>query len=269
VLFNKFAVRGALDNTLDKELRMVDKAEDKTPTDDVKDDKGTGDNHDLENFNEENIKDLDEDSQKKVKGFHADYTKKTQSLSEERKKFEEEKKALQDKLAVGEKWWEFEQNPENAKLVEEFNQWKAEKEKKLDDLEDDEDDLDDPTVKKLRKSVAQNQKELSDLQKATQVSNKMLVDLVSELQNKRYRDLSFEIDPKEVLTYARDNSLVNIKAAIEGRYSDEIKEDEFAKRLEEEKEKWQEQEKTKVVTPTMPLGRQVRKVIARKRGSTD
>jgi len=247
---------------------MVDAAKDTKPTDE--NNKGTGEPN-LDQLDEESIKDLDEDSQKKVKGFHADYTKKTQALADERKKLEEEMAAMKDKIAVGEKWWEFEQNPDNAKIVEEFNEYKAKREKQLSDEFDDSDDDDysDPAVKQLKKSVAQTQKEMNDLAKAAQVSNKMLVDLFSELQSKRIRDLSFEIDPQRVLTYARENNLLNMKNALLGCYSNEIKEEEFQKRLDEEKEKWEEQRKTNVVSPTMPLGRQVRKVIARKRGSTD
>jgi hypothetical protein len=247
---------------------MVDEPKDKSLTDN---DKGTGDKIDLDKFDEESIKDLDEESQKKVKGFHADYTKKTQALADARKKFDEEIAAKQDKLAVGEKWWEFEQNPANARLVEEFNEWKQKKEQKLDDLEDDlgddDDDLDDPSVKKLRKSVAQTQKEMNDLTKATQTSNKMLLDLMSEMQRKEIRDLPFDIDPKRVLSFAKENNIYDMKRALLTCYSDDIKEEEFQRRLADEKDKWEEQRKTKVVTPTMPQGRQVRKVLARKRGS--
>jgi F0F1-type ATP synthase membrane subunit b/b' len=247
---------------------MVDDNTDKL-TDDIDsndDDKGKSDDSpDLEKADDEKLKDLDEKSQEIVKGFQKDYTQKTQKLAEERKEFE-------DKLKVGEKWYEFEQNPENAALVEEFNEFKANKAKKAaepDPDEDDDDTLADPDVKKLKKTVAQTQEEMNNLTKATQVSNKMLVDLVSEMQSKKIRDLPFDIDPKKVLSFAKENSVVNMKRAIEGCYAEDIKEAEFAKRLEAAEEKWKEKEKTNVLTGTMPLGRQVRRVIARKRGSTE
>jgi hypothetical protein len=231
---------------------------------DVKDDTSTDESLDLDKVTDESLKDLDEDTQKKIKGFQADYTKKTQALAEERKEIDR----LKTRAARAD---ELEHFLDTDPLVKEFNEFKAKKEKGESDSIDDDDDeaLTDPDVKKLKKSVAQTQKEMNELTRATQVSNKMLVDLMSEIQSKRFRNLTFEISPQKVLNYARENNLVDMKRAIDGCYADDIKESEFAKRLEQEKEKWVEKEKTTVLTSTMPLGRQVRKVIARKRGSTE
>lgn len=247
---------------------MVDSTEDKTPTDDKVDDSAS-DSPDLDKVDDDSLQDLDEESKKIVKGFQKDYTKKTQSIAQKEKDFAEREKALEDKLAVGDKWYEFEKNPENAKLVEEFNTWKANKGKEPEPTDDDDgdDDFVDPAVKTLRKSVAKQQQEMNDLAQATKVSSKMMIDLMSEVQSKRYKDVSFEIDPRAVLTYARENNIFDMKKAIEGCYSDPIKEDEYAKRLAAAEEKWEEKHKTTVLGDAMPLGRQVRKVIARKRGS--
>lgn len=243
---------------------MVDDPKVDSPTDD---DKGASDSPDLDKFNDDDIKGLDEESQKKVKGFHADYTKKTQRLAEKEKEFEQRMAALEEKARSGEKWdkWFL----DNDDLVQEFNDWKARKDQgPADDDVGDDDDLDDPSVKKLKKSVAQTQEDMNKLTKATQTSNKMLLDLMSEMQRKEIRELPFDIDPKRVLEFAKENNIYDMKRALLTCYADDIKEDEFQKRLADEKEKWNEQNKTKVVT-TMPQGRQVRRVIARKRGSTE
>ncbi len=237
-----------------------------TGTDDTTDDTSTSeDTQDLDKVDDDKLKDLDEKTQKLIKGFQADYTKKTQKLADERKQFE-------DKLKVGEKWWEFEQDPSNQKIVEEFNEYKAKKLKddEPDAADDDDDDtsLDDPDVKKVKKSVAQMEKEMAEFKQVMQISLKMQNDLFSELQAKDIKDLPFPIDPRKVVDHAKANNMVDMRKAIRDCYADEIKEHEFQNRLTAEKDKWVEQQKTNVLTPTMPQGRTVRKVLARDRDST-
>ena len=231
------------------------------------DSKDTSDAPDLDKVTDESLKDLDEESQKKIKGFQADYTKKTQALAEERKKLEELKERA--KRADDLEHW-LETDP----VVKEFNEWKEKRDKKVqedvtDDVDDDEDDsYTDPKVRKLEKTVARLQEEIGNTVKAAGISNKMLVDFTSEVQNKEFRDIPFEIEARKVFAYAKENGMVDMKKAIKGCYSDEFREFEIEKRINEEKEKWEEKEKTNVLSGTLPLGRQVRKVIARKRNST-
>ena len=226
-------------------------------SDDTSEDTGKDTTPDLEKVDEESLKDLDEDTQKKIKGFHKDYTRKTQALAAKEKE-------LKEKAEMGEKWENWFRD--NDSLVKEFNEWKAKKDNPPPaDTSDDDLDLADPAVKKVHKSVAQVQKEMNELREATKVSSKMMIDLVSEIQRKKYRELPFEVEPRKVLNYARENNIFDMKKAIDSCYADDIKEYEFSKRLEEEKEKWTEKEKTNVLSAPMSLGRQPRKVLARKR----
>jgi len=227
-------------------------------------DDDTSDAPDLDKVTDDSLQDLDEDSRKKVKGFQADYTKKTQALAEEKKRIDELKKKAEraDEL---DNWLA------TDPTVKEFNEWKAKRDQQVtEDVTDDDDDdsFTDPKVRKLEKTVAKLQEEIGNTVKAAGISNKMLVDFTSEVQNKDFRDVPFEIEARKVFAFARENSMVDMKRAIKGCYADELKEHEFEKRINEEKEKWKEQENTNVLSGALPLGRQVRKVIARKRNST-
>lgn len=223
--------------------------------------KGTG-----EDTQEDDLKldtsDLDPTTAKlveeKVKGFQADYTRKTQSLKQKEKEMEEDVKA-------GKYWKTW--HEDNKQGIEEYNA-SLEKAKDNSDASDTNNSFDDTAddvfgdagVKKAMQANAETKKELESQMTA---GFNMLVDLFA-LQNKpEFADL--KVDPKKVVEFALRKKTTDMAEAVEGCYKTEIQEQNFEKRLKDEKAKWEEQAKTNVLNVNMPMGRTERKVLAKMR----
>lgn len=132
--------------------------------------------------------------------------------------------------------------------------------------DDGDDDNDDDTFgadKKLKKDMVVLEQKFDtgrrQLEQTIAGSNKMLLDLMEEIQ---VGDYPFKVNPKKVIEFANAESVTDVKKAIQGAYKEELIEAEVKKRvdakLEEEREK-----NLKVVNNTMPQGRMVRSVIKR------
>lgn len=196
--------------------------------------------------------------EEKVKGFQADYTKKTQALAQE-------KKEMADTLEEGKYWKTW--HAENKQGIEEYN---ASLEKARDNSEAGDNDgaLDaaaddvftDPGVKKAMAANAETKKELEG--QMTSGFN-MLVDLFAVQNKEEYSDL--KVDPKKVVEFAFKKKITDMDEAVQGCYRDEIQESKFQSRLKEEKAKWDEQNKTNVLNVNMPMGRTPRNVLAKLR----
>ncbi len=181
---------------------------------------------------------LPKEIQAAIKGFQADYTKKTTKLAEESKK-----------VAGNVNWYE-----ENAELIEEFNKYKesggVEKVKDPEEEIADPDDFD----KKLAKESKEIKERTDDMFNSGFTT---VVDLM-ELQRKHPE---FEIDVKKVLAYAQKEGIQNIDKAFEGAYGEER----FQNRLDAERKtieaEFEEKYKTKVLDNAQPRGRERIKII--------
>lgn len=239
---------GSNQDSLDKGTDSVDKgASEDTQEDDLKLD----------------VSDLDPNVAKiveeKVKGFQADYTRKTQAIKQKEKE-------MADDIEEGRYWKNW--HSENKDGIAAYND-SLEKAKdssnapdntssSFDDTADDV--FGDEGVKKAMQANAATKKELEE--QMTSGFN-MLVDLFA-LQNKdEFREL--KVDPKKVVEFAIRKKTTDMKEAVEGCYRDQIEEQRFQKRLQEEKSKWEEQAKTNVLNVNMPVGRTARKVLAKVR----
>lgn len=225
-----------------------------TPTASVSQTSSTSDNFDIDKVD---INSLSEEVQKVIKGFQADYTKKTQALSREKNDFKSE-------IEKAKEWnnWYDQYKP----LIDEFNQWKKDKDNGTDTMKkdgtndmniDDDEPLTRAELNKIRE-------EMNDFQNQTKEGFsqgfKMLVDLHALQKN----NSDFEYDPKEVIKYAQENEIADIGKAFAGRYQKEIEALKIKKAVEEEREKW-EKEHLNVLGGNMPKGREVRKILAIKR----
>lgn len=238
--------------------------DDTKPTDenlDKKDDTGAS-----EDTNKDELKldtsDLDPEVAKiveeKVKGFQADYTKKTQTLAQERKE-------LKEKVEKGEYWENWHQ--ENKQGIEEYNA-SLEKAKDRSDAGDTstafdetaDDVFGDAGVKKAMQANAETKKELES--QMTSGFN-MLVDLFAVQNKEDYAEI--KVDPKKVVEFAFKKKITDMDEAVQGCYRKEIEETNFQKRLKDEKSKWEEQQKTNVLNVSMPMGRTERRVLAKNR----
>lgn len=197
--------------------------------------------------------------QEKVKGFQADYTRKTQALSQKEKEMLEE-------VEEGRYWKQW--HADNKQGIEEYNASleKAQSRSKADDSDDEDfsdtadDVFGDAGVKKAMAANAQTKKELE--QQMTSGFN-MLVDLFAVQNKDDYKEL--KIDPKKVVEYAFRKKITNMDEAVRGCYNEEIMEERFKSRLADEKSKWEEQQKNNVLNINMPVGRTARKVLAKSR----
>jgi hypothetical protein len=215
------------------------------------------------------VNSLPEETRELVKGFQADYTKKTQALSEKEKENEE-------KIKRGEQWdnW-YGRNKDTLAQYNEYAQKIANGDnvhadnRRPDPVVDDEEDLnldDDIGAKKVTQKIQHLEQDLEtgkkQLEQTIANGQEVLVALVDEIQTGEY---PFKISPKRVIDFAKKEGVGDVKKAIQGAYKDELIEHEVNTRVEaklaEEKEK-----NIKVVNDSLPQGRVVRKVI--KRGDT-
>lgn len=211
---------------------------------------------------EVDLSDLTPDQKKlveeKVKGFQADYTRKTQALKQKEKE-------MADDLEEGKYWKTW--HADNKSGIEEYNA-SLEKakdrsdagtsSKAFDDVSDDV--FGDEGVKKAMQANAETKK---DLESQMTAGFNMLVDLVRLQNKKEYKDL--DVDPKKVVEYAFKKKLTDMDEALQGCYRDAITEKTFKERLEAEKSKWEEKNKVNVLNTNMPMGRTPRKVLAKLR----
>jgi len=216
------------------------------------------------------IEEIPEEYRDKVeeirKGFQRSYTKSKQVLAQK-------EKDLEDKVKKSDEWerWYSEHKPSieayNANLTDFSDYLKKKRDGISDEVdhvkEDDSGDITSRDINMVKKMAIDASRSQKDFEQKAGILLDMLVTTQSLMVSK-YKDLN--VDPKKVMTYAQKRGIVDMEDAIKGAYSDEIKEVEFAKRLEEEKEKWQTQSSTNVLSANMPMGKTVRKVLARERG---
>jgi len=212
------------------------------------------------------LDELPDEIKEQVKGFQADYTRKTQALAAE-------KKDMEQKLKRADEWdnW-YERNKDTLQQFNDYAKKVASGENvhrdnrqpdpdNGDDGNDDDDEL--FGDKKLKKEVAQLKTDLAsgrqEIQQTIAGSNQMLIDLMEEIQVGEY---PFKINPKKVIEFARAEGVVNVKKAIQGAYKDELIEAEVKSRVEA-KLKEEQEKNLKVVNNTMPQGRMVKRVIKR------
>lgn len=222
----------------------------------------TGEEFDLDKVK---VDELPEAFREKVKGFQADYTRKTQALAEKEKK-------LTESVERAKQWdqW-YDRNKDTLQAYNEYAQKIARGENvhadnRKNDIDDKEpDDNDDPFTedKKVKKEVVRLREDFDtgkkQLEQTIAGSNQMLLDLMEEIQT---GDYPFKINPKKVIEFAREEGVSDIKKAVQGAYKSELIEAEVNKRveakLEEEKAK-----QVNVVNNTMPQGRVVKRVVKR------
>ena len=220
------------------------------------------------------VEDIPEEYRDKVeeirKGFQRAFTKKSQSLAQKEKE-------LIDKVKKSEEWdtW-YSTNKASIEAynanINDFSEYL--KSKRSGNISDDidhikEDDTGDITSRQINKAIKIAQDAATstkDLQERATAALKMLMRTQSLSMSPKYKDLG--VDPEKVMEFATRRGIVDMEEAVQGAYSKEIKEAEFAKRLEEEKEKWSTQQNTNVLSGNMPMGKQVRKVLARERGKS-
>jgi hypothetical protein len=215
------------------------------------------------------VNSLPEDARELVKGFQADYTKKTQALKDKEKENEE-------KIKRGEQWdgW-YDRNKDTLAQYNEYAQKIAKGEnvhidnRKNEPVIDDDDEEDlglTDDTKKVTKKIQHLEQDLEtgkkQLEQTIANGQDVLIDLVEEIQTGEY---PFKVSPKRVIEFAKKEGVGDVKKAIQGAYKEELIEAEVNARVEaklaEEKEK-----NIKVVNDSLPQGRVVRKVI--KRGDT-
>lgn len=215
------------------------------------------------------IEDIPDEYREKVeeikKGFQRSFTKKSQVLAQK-------EKDLEDKIKKGEEWekWYSEHKPSieayNANLTDFSDYLKKKRNGVTDEIDHvNEDDTGDITTRQINKAIkiAQDAStSTKDLQERASAALKMLMRTQS-LSISKYKELG--VDPEKVMDFASRRGITDMDEAIQGAYAKEIKEAEFSKRLEEEKEKWQTQSNTNVLSTNMPMGKTVRKVLARDR----
>jgi hypothetical protein len=190
-----------------------------------------------------NVDELNEEAQKIIKGFQADYTQKTTALAEDRKE-------LEDRAKSGEEWSNW--YKENEPLVEEFNEWK--KNKDLDDGSDDDETIPTSEDAKVRSRI-------DGLETMYKTGFGMLLGLMKvQRENPDYN-----IDAEKVITYAQKENITNMDKAFKGAYSDDILKKTVAEGVEKAKKDWEEKHKTDVMSTNMPIGRETRKVIKAKK----
>lgn len=199
------------------------------------------------NFNIENpdVKDLNEEAQKIIKGFQSDYTQKTTKLADERK-------GLEEKATKGEEWSTW--FKDNEPLVGEFNEWKKNKDSGDGDL----DVSADSTVNEEGTKVKGQIKNLETMYKT---GFGMLLGLMKIQRG----NPEYDIDAEKVITYAQKEGITDMEKAFKGAYSEEIITKRVKRGVEEAKLAWDEKHKTEVLSSKMPIGREVRTVIKAKK----
>lgn len=216
-------------------------------------------------LNKVKLDELPEEIREQVKGFQADYTRKTQALAEE-------KKQLKGKIERADQWdaW-YDRNKDTLEGYNEYAQKIAKGEnvhvdnrkKESDDGDGEDDELFGTADKKLKKDITQIREDLDagrkQLEQTIAGSNQMLLSLMEEIQVGEY---PFKINPKRVIEYANTEGVRDVKKAIQGAYKDELIEAEVNKRVES-KLKEEQEKNLKVVNNTMPQGRMVRKIVKR------
>jgi len=199
------------------------------------------------------IKDIVKAELSKIaKGYQADYTKKTQTLSEAKKEHDE-------KIAHAEKWntWVNDNQP----LIDEYNTWKKAKDSggessagSLDgDLDYDANDKD-----SIKRETNKVREDLNGL--FTSGFNTIL-----GLMDIQRDNPELKIDPKKVIAVAQKEGITDIKKAFEMTYSEKILEDKIKAAVAREKAVWEEKAKTNVLSTKMSSGRKQLKVIPRER----
>ncbi len=210
-------------------------------------------------INKVDTKDLAEDVAKAVKGFQGDYTKKMQSLSDEKKKFEEKQKTDGDWNA----WF-----TENKVKIDRFNAHEAKAEEEdasvTKNVTDDDDDGTGAinAIKQLEQNTNKQNKEMNE---AYSEGFQMLVKLQALAANAEKEGKPVP-DPERVIKYAKENGLIDVKKAYEGAYSDEILEAKINKAVTDARATWDAKNQTDVLNQNMPQRREVRKVLAKDRG---
>jgi len=214
---------------------------------------------------------LSEEIREQVKGFQADYTKKTQAIKDKEKE-------MADTIERGKQWdnW-YDRNKDSLNKFNEYAQQIAnggngnlhKDNRSTTPVVDDDDDGDleiDAGGKRVKRDIETIRQDFEtgkqELKNEIAIGQEVLLELMEEIQ---VGDYPFKINPKKVIDFAKKEGIGQVKKAIQGAYKEELIEHEVNQRVEAklavEKEK-----NIKVVNDSLPQGRVVRRVV--KRGDT-
>jgi hypothetical protein len=228
-------------------------------------DKGTVDKFDLSKVK---IDELPEEMRETVKGFQADYTKKTQAIKEKEKTIE----GQEEQIETGKKWGEWYSRNQNT--LAQYNEYAKNLTKdgnvhidnqpkvKIDNDDDDDNDMFSDDSKKVRKELKTDintvrdevKQQNSDTTKSLNAGMNMMVSLMKVVQDNEY---DFKIDPEKVIQHAREEGIADMNKAVNSAYYNEIRDSEIKKGIEDGVAKEKEKLNLDVVTDNMPRGRTV------------
>lgn len=245
----------------------------------VKTDKNADNKFDLNNVK---VDELPEELRAIVKGFQADYTKKTQAISDKEKTIV----GQEDQIQRGKDWdsWhaankdslakynEYAKNLSQDGNIHPDNKAKGDDDTNDGDGGDSDGDLftdDTKKVKKeLQKDIGQVRTELAqqkeDHNTVMQTGMDMMVSLMKVVQESEFE---FKIDPKRVIDHARKEGIIDMDKAVSSSYYKEIRDAEIKKGIEDGVAKEKEKLNLDVVSTdgTSPGRRKTLKVLNREK----
>jgi hypothetical protein len=190
-----------------------------------------------------------EEAQAKIKSLQADYTRKTQALSKERKELEEKGKKADETL----NWYS-----KNEQGIYEFNKWKEEQsnapETPVEELYTGAEDLD--QIKALK---ADYEKKLLKVQDDYSQAMQQGYQQIKDLTEIKITDPDANWD--KILETARANNIVDMRKAYNLTYEERLTQKKIDAAVKAREKEIEEKTKADVITTVAPLGRQVRNVI--------
>ena len=190
-----------------------------------------------------------EEAQEKIKSLQADYTRKTQDLSAQRKEVDEKAKKAEDTLD----WYN-----KNESSIAEFNKWKETSKDAepapVEELYTGADDYE--SIKKLK---ADYDKKLQNVQTDYAAAMQQGYNQIKDLVDIKIADP--EADWDKVLKTANENQITDMRKAYNLTYEEKLTQKKIDIAVKAKEKEIEEKTKTDVLTSVAPLGRQARKVI--------
>jgi hypothetical protein len=211
----------------------------------------TGQAVDLETVNVDTL-DVSDTEKERIKGFQADYTRKTQQLAQQRKEVEA-------RMAEAEKWQDWYST--NQSSIDEFNRWKEEqvnktvKEASHDEVYDGVED-----VGKLKAAITKEfDAKLSTVQRQYANAMKEGYETIKDLVEIKLVDP--DVDWQKVVDTMRKENITSARKAYSLAYNEKITQKKIDEAKEQFRKEIEEKAKTQVLSAQMAPGREVRKVI--------
>ena len=223
---------------------IVEETEEKdnTPEEETSD----GSKLDLEKVD---INSLPDELKKIAKSLQADYTRKTQSIAEQRKEIDQKAKKAEETLD----WYS-----KNEQSIAEFNEWKekgaVEKTIPVEDLYDGAEDYE--GIKKLK---AEYDQKLTKVQTEYAAAMQQGYNQIKDLVDIKIADPTADWD--EIMKAARENGIYDMRKAYNIRYENKLTQKKIDEAVAAKTKEIEEKTKADVLTTVAPLGRQTRKVI--------